>query len=267
MLRKRELEVEREKCRVQIAFAERRIGEQKAVAERQTETALKGNPTIRQMLNKTLADIEERKRELGAFRTREAALTAQIDALEHPSAKEAQDRAKHQAALAALAVERGAKDAAIDSVLQRLRQRLEERSALTAKMEELALLIDLSADLDVGRYATLEASLPVDVFAQSREWGSRFFGTEGDKEPYTVGRGGAVLPETLNDCGVYRPGENVLLSKERAKLLPPDEASKVTPGPVEMEILAGNNFNVTEHKPEEVDNFPVSGFRMSNSVL
>ena len=82
MLRQLELEAAQEKCRNQIAFAEKRIAQQKQVAERQTATVVKGNSyTIRQALNQTLADIEEREREVAAYRVHEETLRVQIDAL------------------------------------------------------------------------------------------------------------------------------------------------------------------------------------------
>ena len=82
MLRQLELEAEQEKCRNQIAFAEKRIAQEKETAERQTATVVDGNNfNIRQALNKTLADIEERERELAAFRKRETSLQAGINAL------------------------------------------------------------------------------------------------------------------------------------------------------------------------------------------
>jgi hypothetical protein len=121
---------------------------------------------------------------------------------------------------------------------------------------------DPAADWDAGRFVALEAALPVEVFAQSRDWVSRFLGTEGEKKPYTVARAGALLPETLADSGVYYPGETAMLSQERAELLPHDEDLHPLPGPVEMEMQAGNILTPTEHKPEEADSFPVSGFQV-----
>jgi len=69
-----------------------------------------------------------------------------------------------------------------------------------------------------------------------------------------------VLPETLADAGCYRPGECVLLSAKRAKLLPSDDAPKPVPGPVEMELAAGNTLAPAREKSEEADSFPVAGF-------
>lgn len=268
-LQQRNLEEARDKVRVQIAFCERRIAEERHISARQTETASSGKYAIQQALSATLAGIADYERMLAAYKEREKVLTAEIEELESPSAKEAAERAKHQAALASLAIERSAKDAAIDSVLQKLRDVLAVRASLTAKMVEVAALIDFdpTADWDAGRFAALEAALPVDVFAQSRDFVSRFFGMEGEKQPYTVGRAGALLPETLADSGVYRPGETAMLSQERAELLPPDEDSHPLLGPVEMEMLAGNSFDAAERKPEEADTLPVSGFRMDSSIL
>jgi hypothetical protein len=76
MLRQLAIEVDQKKCQARFVFGERRIAEQKEVAERQTARAAEGNPIIRQALNATLADIVEREREVGAYRKRYAVLTA-----------------------------------------------------------------------------------------------------------------------------------------------------------------------------------------------
>ncbi len=255
------LEAAREKCRIQIAFVERKIAQGKETANRQTETAAGGSFAIQQALKGTLADIADREREVAAYREREKSLSAQIQSLEHPTVEKAAKRAKNQGALAALAVERWTKDAAVDSALQKLLLVLQERAALTAKMLEIAVLLDFAAtaDFDAGRFAALLDSLPADLLAQSHAWLDRFFGQERDKEPHTIGRAGAVLPETLADCGVYRAGDCVFLSKERAKMLASDEGPRPLPGPVEMEMAAGNSL-VPAVKKSGDDDFPVSGF-------
>ena len=80
MLRQLELEAAREKCRNQVAFAEKRIAQEKETAEQQTATVADSNNfTIRQSLNQTLADIEAREREVAAFRKREKSLQDEIE--------------------------------------------------------------------------------------------------------------------------------------------------------------------------------------------
>ncbi len=269
MLRQLELEAAQEKCRNQIAFAEKRIAQEKETAERQTATVADGNNfNIRQALNKTLADIEEREREVAAFRRREKSLQTEIEGLALSPAQAAQ-RAKLQGELAALVMERFTKDAAIDAVLQKFRKALQERAALTAQMVELAGRLEFAAtaDFDAGRLAALLDLLPADLAPQSHDWVNWFFGQKSEKESYAIGAKVAVLPETLARAGVWRPGECVFLTKEEAAKLPSNEEPKPLPGPVEMETQAGNILTPTEHKPEEPDTFPVSGFRMNNSVL
>jgi hypothetical protein len=261
MLRQLELEAAQEKCRKQITFCERRISEGKKTSETQAATAADGSYAIQRALSHTLADVADRERELAAYRLREKSLQSQIDALAHPTAAQAAQRAKHQAALAALAVERWTKDAAVDSVMQKLRKLLEERAELTRKMAEIAALFDFAAtaDFDAGRFVALGDSLPIDLLAQSQSWLNDFFGQSSDKVSCTVGGAGAVLPETLSDSGIYRPGESVFLSKARAKMLSSDEEPKPLPGPVEMEEAAGNSLGRAVKKTGD-DDFPVSGF-------
>jgi hypothetical protein len=262
MLRQLELEAAQEKCRNQIAFAEKRIAQQKQVAERQTATVVKGNSyTIRQALNQTLADIEEREREVAAYRVHEETLRVQIDALEHPPFAQRRQRAKLQSALAAEVIERFAIDRAIDALLQKLRKALLERAALTAKIVQTALRLDFTDDdFDGARFAALLDSLPINLESQSLAWVNWFLGQADKREPHTIGNKAAVLAETLASANVWRPGESVFLTKEEAAKLPLDETAKPLPGPVEMETQAGNILAPIEHKPEEADTFPVSGF-------
>lgn len=262
MLRQLELEAAQEKCRDQIAFAEKRIAQQEEVAERQAATVAEGGSyAIRQALNQTLTDIEERKREVLAFRKREKSLQAEINALALSPAQAAQ-RAKLQSALAAEVIERFAKDEAIDALLQKLRKALQERAALTTKIVQTALMLDFAAisDFDAARFAALLDSLPAELESQSRAWVNWFLGQEDKKEPYSIGSKSAILAETLACSNVWRAGECVFLTKEEAANLPSDEAPKPLPGPVEMETQAGNILTPTEHKPEEANTFPVSGF-------
>jgi hypothetical protein len=253
-LKQLELEGAREKVRKLIAFSERRITEGKEKAKTQTVTAAGGSFAIQQALSSTLSDIANRERELSAYREREQSLTAEIDALT-PGAAQAAQRAKHQAALAALALKRYTQDAAVDSILQEPWKALQQRAALTSKMLEVAPMVDFAAttDFDLERFTALERALPTELLAQSHAWLEHFLGQEGEKEPYTIGSKGAVLPETLADSGVYRPGDCVYLSAERAKMLPCDDAPKALPTPEEMEASARPAIS-------QDDSFPVSGF-------
>ena len=262
MLRQLELERAQEKCRNQIAFAEKRIAQQKETAERQTATVAEGNSyAIRQALNQTLADIEEREREVLAFRKREEKLQAEIKALALTPAQAAQ-RAKLQSALAAEVIERFAKDEAIGALLKKLRKALQERAALTTKIVQTALTLDFAAtaDFDAARFAALLESLPNDLEPQSLAWVNWFLGQADKREPHTISDRPVVLAETLASPGVWRPGECAFLTQQEAAKLPSSEALKPLPGPVEMETEAGNNLTPTEHHPAEVDAFPVSGF-------
>jgi hypothetical protein len=261
-----DLEGLREKVRSQIVFCERRIGEGKKVAEQQRKTAAGGSYVIQQALSATLADIEERERLVKVYKDEEKSLSVEIEALAHPTPAQAAQRRKHQAALAALAVERLRKDVAIDSVLQHLRKLLQGRATLTGKMQEVAGLLDFAAtvDLDAARFAALLDALPAGVLAQSHDWLNTFFGQENDKQCYSIGRTGCTLPETLADAGIYRSGAVAFLGKQRAKFLPVEDAAAHVPSAAEVELAAGNRLMPAAAPPpgQADDDFPVSGFRV-----
>jgi hypothetical protein len=256
-LKQRELEAGLDRCRNKIAFCERRISEGKKTGEAQAATVVGGvSYAVQQLLTHTLSDVAERERELAVYRLHEASLQAEINVLAHPTFAKAAQRAKRQGALAALAVDRWEKDAVVDSALQKLRQALQERDALTTRMLEVAALLDFAsdADFDAARFASLERSLPAEVLAQSHEWLNNFLGQASETELHTIGSAGAVLPETLADAGVYRPGDSVRLSEERARMLPSEEAARPVPTPAEMEASVS--------PAGQADSFPVSGFRV-----
>ena len=124
-----------------------------------------------------------------------------------------------------------------------------------------------TSDFDAARFAALLDSLPSELLSQSHDWVNLFLGQQSKREPHTIGNKGAVLAETLAGANVFRPGECVFLTREEIAKLSSDEPPRPLAGPVEMEKLAGNVLAPTEHKPEEADTFPVSGFRMNSSVL
>lgn len=270
VLHQLELEAALEKCRKQITFTEKRIREWKEKAESQMQNITeRTSPVIRQGFHRTLVGIDELERELAAFRKREKSLQAEIKALALSPAQ-ATLRARLQGELAALVMERFAKDRAIDSALRKLRRVLQERAALTAKMVKIAgdLEFAATADFDAGRFVALLDSLPVDLAAQSHDWVNWFFGQESEKEPHTVGSKVAVLPETLASCGVFRPGETVYLTKAQAAKLPSDESAKPVPTPEEMEASVAVKTDTGKLpaaappplRPEDGDVIGVSGF-------
>ncbi len=255
MLRQLELEAKLAKCRDQIAFSEKKIAQEKETAASQTAvTADGGSHNVRLAMSRTLAGIEERERELAAFREWEKSLQAQIRALA-PSSAEAATRARSQGEMAALVMKRFGGDAAIDVALGKLRTALQERAKLSAEIVKLAgdLEFAATADFDEGRFAALLNSLPADVAARSHDWVNWFFGQESAREPHAVGAKPLVMAETLASAGVFRPGETAMLTKAQIAKLPPDETKHI-PTPQEMEEA------VTPPKPAQADDFEVQGF-------
>ncbi|MGH9357637.1 MAG: hypothetical protein ACRD1O_00495, partial [Terriglobia bacterium] len=125
---------------------------------------------------------------------------------------------KQQRFVAHLSNERLEADRLIGSVIAQLRELLDGRAELSAKMRAAADAIDLRADLDEGRFVSLLASLPEDVAQASESWHRRFTGAERGKE-YVVTTDTLTLEETLADCGLYKRGSVLKLSDERASEL------------------------------------------------
>jgi hypothetical protein len=263
-LRRSELMAAQKKCRDQIAFIEKRIAAAQQTVEQQTGTVADGGSfAIRQALNRNLAEIEERQRELAAFRKRKKTLQAEIDCLALTPAQAAR-RAKDQAALASVLTERHGKDLAVNGLLERVRKVLEDRAQLSVRVLELAARLDFaaSADFDTGRFEALSASLPQNLISQSREWLNWFFGQEKGRVPYTVGSTTVVLPETLASANVFRPGETAYLTPAQIAAIPADQAAKRLPTPEEMEATVKPRSEALPgaQTPETADSIAVSGF-------
>ncbi len=256
MLHQLELEAKLGKCREQIAFSEKKIAQEKETAASQTAvTTDGGSHNVRLAMNRTLAGIEERKRELAAFREREKSLQAQIRALALSSA-EAANRASLQGELAALVMKRFGIDAAIDAVVEKLRAAAQQRAELSAEIVRLAGRLEFAAtaDFDEARFAAILNSLPEDVAARSHDWVNWFFGQESARELHTVGAMRLIIAETLASAGVFRLGETAMLTRPQIANLPPDESAKRIPTPQEMEEA------VAPVKPAPMGDLEVQGF-------
>lgn len=259
LLYQRKREGDLEQCRNKIAWCQRKIaeGEQTSAVQAATIAGGGGYP-VQRLLTHTLAEVEDCKRELLTYRELEKKLLAEIHALEHPPAAKVKERGMLQEALAVLLDSRSHVDAQIEAVAKKLRKLLPVRDSLNANIQETAKRLDFSpgTDLDLTRFLNLANSLPAESPA-SFDWLMNFLGRVSEKEPYIVGSAGAVLPETLADAGVYRPGETALLSKERAALLPSAESPARVPSPQEME----ESVRQPEGIPVLGDNCEVVGFR------
>lgn len=72
-----------------------------------------------------------------------------------------------------MAAERLEKDKQVNDALASLRQAIQERTGLTARMKESAAALDFTSDgdsLDAQRFDELVASLPEDLLAGSQLW-------------------------------------------------------------------------------------------------
>jgi hypothetical protein len=253
-----ELEAEREKVRSVIGFAEKRIAEGKKRQQTQVKTVIGGTFAINAALSRTLADIEDREREIRAYQEHDAGLEAEISALENPPAAQLAERTKRQHNLAQLVRKRLEVDVLVDGLVQALKPVLDGRAAITARILEAAAQLDFSPDVDfdAARFAALAQALPAELTITSEKWVGAFLGEDLDRKPYTIGSVTAVLPETLASANVFRPGETAMLTAEQAAKLPSESTRKGLPTPQEME----ESVRSVDGKPTEDDSFPVSGF-------
>lgn len=164
-------------------------------------------------------DLENEKLRLSIHKEHGEKLRKQIKELELPSREQAAARLKQQRLLACLSKERLEADRLIGSVITQLRELLEQRTELSARMRAAADTIGLKTDLDEGRFNALLAALPEDTAAASERWHRCFTGTEQGKKPYVVNAAKLELEENLVSCGVYKSGDSIELSDEQASKL------------------------------------------------
>ncbi len=256
MLAERDLQIALDKCRIHIAYQERRIAELKKTSAGQTNTVMHGaSAAIQQALSRTLTEIAERERELQEFKRKGKSLVEQIAALTL-TPKQAAERRRLQSTLAALVVERDCEDEAIDKAIGKLINLLECRARTTAQIVDVAAKLEFAPDVDLdgSRYTALTNVLFQDTLAPCREWLNWFLGQEKEKQEHVIGETWVVIPETLPSSGVFRPRERVMLTKRQAASLPSAETQAHPMSPAEAEA------SVMPPKPQQADEFPVQGF-------
>ncbi len=256
MLAERDLQIALDKCRIHIAYQERRIAELKKTSAGQTNTVIHGaSAAIQHGLNRTLTDIAERERELQEFKRKGKSLVEQIAALSL-TPKQAAERRRLQSSLASLAQERFRQDEAINATMGKLFGLLGCRARKSAQMAEIAAKLEFAPDVDLdgSRYVALTSVLFQDALAQSREWLNWFLGQEKEKQEHVIGETWVVIPETLASSGVFRPRESVMLTKRQAASLPSAETQAHPMSPAEAEA------SVLPPKPQQADDFPIQGF-------
>jgi len=203
-----------------IQHTERKIAE----LEKDKARTLKRIPTgkVDQVfLSRTLADLEDNRRKLAAYKEERASAEKVIAQLA-PTSGALAARAKEQQRLAQLAAERLEKDRQVNDLVGSLRQALQERTILTATMKESIATLDFAADdglLDAQRFDELVVSLPEDLLARSEDQNGWFLGKQKNVKPYIVRARRLVIPETLANHGVYRLGDRIELPEKEVREL------------------------------------------------
>jgi hypothetical protein len=253
LLEQYKLEGEQEGCRKAIKHVQAKIGEAEKSKARQIETLSHspGDYHSNRVLTEALSEIEDGKRKVAALEERIAALQSQIDALASPTASQARERTKKQALLAELAAVRLQEDRLLDSTLEKLREALRIRAALTARMLEIASSLDFASgsDFDSDRYDALLRSLPDEMAPASEGWLDWFLGKEkGDESCVLPDEGVHTLPETLASASVFGPGAQTGLTKDqKAQLL-----AQVRPPEPRLEDFAGPTLSVEERMKRDM---------------
>jgi hypothetical protein len=173
-------------------------------------------------LSRNLAQLEDRKAQLAAYKKHSASLQSKIDALAHPAPLQVAEREQEQSRLADLARKHLENDRLADAALQDLRQLLEKRAGLTASMVLTASAVELTIGedaLDEGRFKSLLDLLPAELAATSERWVDWILGTEGNKQCYVVRAKTLVLPETVASNHLYRTGDRIDLTEEQTRKL------------------------------------------------
>lgn len=170
----------------------------------------------------TLDELRTAGLALAAQRQHESELTAKLNDLITVTPEEFKTRNEQQSQLAGLATSRLEADRQTATAAASLRQAIELRAELTARMSQVAAGIEFETKddvLDAQRFEDLLSALPGDIAERSERWAGWFLGKQRDTKPYVVRVACVAVRETLAHHGFYRFGEMVELTDEQAREL------------------------------------------------
>jgi hypothetical protein len=202
-----------------IGLTQRQIAELEKAKARQMGMLAKVRGVDQVYLSHLLADLEDKRRKLAAYKEQRAFDENTITQLA-PTPASITERAERQQYLAGLAIERLGKDTRVNDLISSLRKALRERAELTATMKESAATLDFTSKddfLDAQRFDELLALLPEGLLARSERWAGWFLGKQKDAKSYIVRDRLLVIPESLATHGIYRFGDRVELREEEAQ--------------------------------------------------
>jgi hypothetical protein len=232
ILKENELRRAIKKIKTAQAITERRIREGEQRVSRLTRAVvLEGQETMRGQLDDTMQDVANQHSLIKSCQVQQASTEAEIESLT-PTPEQGATRQHQQEQFRGLVNKRLEKDRQADQLLKELRRVLHERSQLTVGMQErvAALELTISDDgLDRRRFEKLLDSLPDEVLSQSEKWCGWFLGEQKDANSYVVRVEGLLVPETLEDNGLYHFGDLIYLNEEHARDLLCDDYFAGTP--------------------------------------
>jgi hypothetical protein len=180
-------------------------------------------------LQKQIVELSALRGTFAVVEEQRVFLQAEIEKLD-PKPSDVKARGENQSRLAKLTADRLEKDREADAALQVLRGLLQQRGQMTAKMMECASTIEFTVDgekgLDARRFDELLASLPEEFSGTSERWADWFLGQQKSVKTYIVRDERLVLPETLENHGVYRFGEEIQLTENEARELLREDRSE-----------------------------------------
>jgi len=226
MVRQWDLEHDLRNCETLIEYCEKRMAELERHKEASLMRRIAGRGGNLVPLGPILTELEETKAELGAYRGQRVLIQREIEGLVNPTPAQTAARTEGQNFLARILSDRFDVDLQIDTALKDLRQLLEQRAGLSAKVIEGARAVNLTiggGGLDNWRFDVLLDSLPTDLAARSERFVKWFLGEAQATKTYIVRDEIFTLSETLASPHVYHSGDHVELTDEQAAQLLSEE--------------------------------------------
>ena len=215
----RDLKRDIARCEALIGHCDKKIRECEETKDAQLRHRIEGRGTEIFPLGATLTELEENKAERAAFEERKGLIQSQIELLINLSPQQAAERTDRQNHLAKVVAARLEKDRQVEGALKQLRQVLDQRADLSAKVTEAASAVELTVTgdgLDEERFKLLADLLPAELAATSERWHAWFTGDQKGMKSYAVVAADLVVPETLARAGSYVFGDQLELGDEEA---------------------------------------------------
>lgn len=180
---------------------------------RRIQQAMRSQPDSKNFnLDQVRGRLAGNRRALGDCERQLTALRGQLESQLKSEQEKLPERRSYQEKAAAIVPQIVAKDEEIQTLMDALRQRLQERRDLSAEISSQCQRLDFWEDAGWSRLTTLFESLPESVLPQTQTWARQFLGDTGELPAYVVVEQRLELPETLAHCGLHSFGDVVHLA-------------------------------------------------------